>query len=92
MTGYSTGDGFRYYSCQKRKKWGRSACEGPMRRADKLEQDVMRNVDTLLESPETINAHLDAAIAVESERSRDEDTVSWLRIIEACDKRRAAFQ
>ena len=51
MTGYSTGDGFRYYSCQKRKKWGRSACGGPMRRADKLERDVMRHVGALLEDP-----------------------------------------
>ncbi len=92
MTGYSTGDGFRYYSCQKRKKWGKSACGGPMRRADKLERDVMRHVGALLEDPERISAHLDAAIAAESQRSPDEDAASWLRIVEDCDKKRAAFQ
>jgi site-specific DNA recombinase len=92
MTGYSMGAGYRYYSCQKRKSWGRSACDGPTRPAKKLEREVMRHVDTLLESPEKIRVQLDASIAAESRRNPDEDAVSWLRVIEDCDKKRGAFQ
>jgi site-specific DNA recombinase len=91
MTG-STGDGFRYYSCQKRKKWGRGACTGPLRRADKLEREVARYVGSLLDNPERVRAHLDAAIAAESSRIPDEDALPWMRIVEDCDKKRAAYQ
>jgi hypothetical protein len=33
MTDYSTGSGYRYYACQRRRKWGRGACGGPAERA-----------------------------------------------------------
>ncbi len=60
---------------------------------------VAQNRDRIARDPiitgwpqKRISAHLDAAIAAESERCLDEDVVSWLRIVEDCDKKRAAYQ
>src|SRR3712207_3392510 len=49
MTGYSTGGGFRYYSCQKRKKWGRRACGGPLRGGGKVRSE--KHTSELQSSP-----------------------------------------
>ena len=60
--------------------------------ADKLEREVERHVQTLLESPEKLRAHIDATIAAESSRNPDQDAAAWLRMVEDCDRKRAAYQ
>lgn len=53
----------------------------------------MRHVDSLLENPEKIRLQLlDAAIAAETMRNPDEDAIGWLRMVEECDRKRAAYQ
>lgn len=93
MSGYSTGAGFRYYRCQSMRKFGKARYpDGATRNADKLEREVIRHVDSLLENPEKIRQQLDAAIAAETTRNPDEDAIGWLRIIEECDRKRANYQ
>ncbi|MDQ3303569.1 MAG: recombinase family protein, partial [Actinomycetota bacterium] len=92
LNGYSTG-GKRYYRCQNLRKFGRAKYpDGAARNADNLEREVMRHVDSLLESPEKVRAQLDAAIEAETTRNPDEDAIGWLRIVEECDRKRAAYQ
>ncbi len=92
LNGYSTG-GKRYYRCQNLRKFGRAKYpDGAARNADKLEREVMRHVDSLLENPEKIRQQLDAAIEAETTRNPDEDAIGWLRMVEECDRKRAAYQ
>lgn len=93
MNGYSVAGTRRYYRCQQLRKFGRQNYpDGASRNADKLEREVMRHVDSLLENPEKVRAQLDAAIAAESTRTPDEDAIGWLRVVEECDRKRAAYQ
>ena len=97
MNGYSVGrkngGKTRYYRCQQLRKFGRSKYpHGAAKNADKLEREVMRHVDSLLENPERIRAQLDDAIEAESTRNPDEGAIGWLRIVEECDRKRAAYQ
>ncbi len=92
MNGYSTG-GKRYYRCQNLRKFGRAKYpDGAARNADKLEREVMRHVDSLLENPEKVRAQLDAAIAAETTRNPDDDAMGWLRIVQECETREEAYQ
>jgi hypothetical protein len=52
----------------------------------------MRHVDSLLENPEKVRQQLDAVIEAETTRNPDEDAIGWLRIVEECDRKRAAYQ
>ncbi len=94
MNGYSAGNPKkRYYRCQQLRKFGkRNYPDGASRNADKLEREVMRHVDSLLENPEKVRQQLDAAIEAETTRNPDEDAIGWLRIVEECDRKRAAYQ
>jgi hypothetical protein len=46
----------------------------------------------LISSPDKLRAQLDAAIAQESTRNPDEAVTSWLRVVEDCNRKRAAYQ
>lgn len=97
MNGYSVGrkngDKTRYYRCQQLRKFGRQKYpDGAAKNADKLEREVMRHVDSLLENPEKVRQQLDAAIEAETTRNPDEDAIGWLRVVEECDRKRAAYQ
>jgi hypothetical protein len=75
------------------RKFGRAKYpDGAARNADKLEREVMRHVDSLLENPEKIRRQLDAALEAETTRNPDVDAVGWLRMVEECDRKRAAYQ
>ena len=100
MTTYTAG-GYRYYICQKRRKWGVEACDGALRSAETtttrkrsvgLEDEVMDYVQELISNPDKLRAQLDAAIAAESTRNPDKDVTSWLRVVDDCDKKRGAYQ
>ena len=94
MNGYSAGQTkHRYYRCQQLRKFGKASYpDGAARNADKLEREVMRHVDSLLENPDKVRQQLDAAIEAETTRNPDEDAIGWLRIVEECDRKRAAYQ
>jgi hypothetical protein len=100
MTTY-TAKGYRYYICQKRRKWGAEACDGPLRSAETtttrkrsvgLENEVIDYVQDLIGNPDKLKAQLDAAIAAESTRNADKDVASWVGVVEECDRKRAAYQ
>jgi Recombinase zinc beta ribbon domain len=100
MTTYTAG-GYRYYICQKRRKWGTEACDGALRSAETttmrkrsvgLEDEVADYVQELIENPDKLRAQLDAAIAAESTRNPDKDVTSWLRVVDDCDKKRGKYQ
>jgi hypothetical protein len=71
LTGYSTGRDrygrtYRYYCCQKRRKWGRDACPaGPQLRAQDAEREVCEWAEGLLEDPDAIARRMDEALARE---------------------------
>ena len=101
MTGYSTGDGSRYYSCQKRRKWGKGACDGANRTAQTttqwprsvgIENEVMEYVQGIISDPAKLTSQLDAAIAQETAGNLADGAAAWLRVIEDCDRKRAAYQ
>ena len=72
MSGYATGNGFKYYCCQKRRKWGRAACpDGPSLRADRAEREVVGWAEDLLEDPDAISRRMDEAIDRERAGVRD---------------------
>jgi prefoldin subunit 5 len=80
MTGYSTGDGFKYYCCQKRRKWGRAACpDGPSLRAERAEREVVEWAEGLLEDPEAIARRMDEAM--DRERSGVHDLAATERAL-----------
>jgi hypothetical protein len=100
MTTYTAG-GYRYYVCQKRRKWGTEACGGALRSAETtttrkrsigLEDEVTDYVQDVISNPDKLRAQLDAAIAAESTRNPDKDVTSWLRVVDDCDKKRGAYQ
>ncbi len=79
--------------CQSQRKFGKAKCpDGAVRNVNKLEHEIMRHVDSLLVNPERIRAQQDAAIAEEITRNPDEDAIGWLRMVEECDRERAAYQ
>ncbi len=93
ITGWSSsfdskGNRYRYYVCCKRKSDIRACFDGPSWNADKLERRVMRRVESLLQDPQAVRLKLDRAIEEVSEGS----PAPWLRKIEECDRRRAAYQ
>jgi site-specific DNA recombinase len=93
ITGYSggfdsNGKAYRYYVCCRRKQDKSTCPEGPSWNADKLEQLVALRVESLLQDPEAVRLKLDYAI----EEVSTENPAPWLRRIEDCDRRRAAYQ
>lgn len=95
MTGYSTGNGYRYYQCQNRRKPGKDAYpEGATRQADDTERGVMCYVQVLISDREKFRAHIDKAIAKEAKVlcNPDAEGAGLERQIEGCLKRRAAYQ
>jgi Recombinase zinc beta ribbon domain len=100
LTTYTAG-GYRYYICQKRRKWGTEACDGPVRsaritttrkRSVGLEDEVMDYVQDLISNPDKLRTQLDAAIAAESMRNPDQGASSWLRVVDDCYRKRAKYQ
>jgi hypothetical protein len=77
LTGYSTGKDrygrtYRYYCCQKRRKWGLDACPGgPQVRAEEAEREVCAWADGLLEDPDAITRRMDEAIDGERASAHD---------------------
>ena len=71
MSGYSTGTGYRYYTCQKRRKWGRRACGGPSVRAEVAEREILGWAEGLLLDPDGIARRMDEAIEAERVTVRD---------------------
>lgn len=72
LTGWSTGKGFRYYTCQRRRKWGRAACpEGPSVSGPDAERDVLEWAEGLLEDPEALVRRMDGAIEAERASAAD---------------------
>jgi len=93
ITGYSggfdsKGKAYRYYVCNARKRDKRLCPHGPSWNADKLERRVALRVESLLQDPEAVRLKLDHAI----EEVSAADPTPWLRKIEDCDRRRAAYQ
>ena len=63
LTGYSTGSGFRCYTCHRRGKWGRAACpKGPCVSGPTAERDVLEWAEGLLEDPEALVRRMEGAI------------------------------
>jgi site-specific DNA recombinase len=100
MTTYTAG-GYRYYICQKRRKWGIEVCTGAVRSAETtttrrrnigLEDEVADYVQDLISNPDKLRAQLHAAIAAESTRNPDQDVTSWLRVLDDCGKKREKYQ
>jgi hypothetical protein len=103
MTTYTAG-GYRYYICQKRRKYNPDEpdyCHGALRSAETtakrkrslgLENGVMEYVQDLISNPDKLRAQLDVAKANEATRNPDKDVASWGRIVEDCDKKRAKYQ
>lgn len=88
---YSTGSGHRYYRCQNLRKYRKAEFpDGASGTADKLEREVMRRVDSLLSSPDLMRQQLDTAI--EDASNPDQDALGWLRVMQECDRKRAAYQ
>lgn len=80
LTGWSTGTGFRYYTCQRRRKWGRDACpEGPSVGAPAAEGEVLEWAEGLLEDPAALARRMDAAI--EAERAAVADPAATERAL-----------
>jgi Recombinase zinc beta ribbon domain len=85
LTGYSTGKdrcgrSYRYYCCQKRRKWGRDACPGgPQLRAQDAEREVCEWAEGLLEDPDAIARRMDEALA--SERASVSDPAAAERAL-----------
>jgi hypothetical protein len=93
ITGYSggfdsKGNAYRYYVCCRRKQDKSTCPEAPSWNADKLERRVALRVESLLQDPEAVRLKLDHAI----EEVSAADPTPWLRKIEECDRRRAAYQ
>ena len=93
ITGYSggfdsKGKAYRYYVCNARKREKTLCPHGPSWNADKLERRVALRVESLLQDPEAVRLKLDHAI----EEVSATDPTPWLRKIEECDRRRAAYQ
>jgi site-specific DNA recombinase len=93
ITGYSggfdsKGKAYRYYVCNARKRDKRLCPHGPSWNADKLERSVALRVESLLQDPDAVRLKLDHAI----EEVSVADPTPWLRKIEECDRRRAAYQ
>ena len=94
MTGFSSG-GYRYYTCQNRKKHGRKRYpEGASRQAKELEKEVMAYVQDLVSDPTKLRAQLDAAIEKETAALQNPDAgaAAWIKTIEDCRRKRAAYQ
>jgi site-specific DNA recombinase len=93
ITGYSggfdsKGKAYRYYVCNARKR-DKSLCpHGASWNADKLERRVALRVESLLQDPDAVRLKLDHAIQEVSAT----DPTPWLRKVEECDRRRAAYQ
>jgi site-specific DNA recombinase len=85
LTGYSTGKdkygrSYRYYCCQKRRKWGLDACPGgPQLRAEEAEREVLEWAEGLLEDPDAIARRMDEAIL--HERASIHDPVATERAL-----------
>jgi site-specific DNA recombinase len=93
ITGYSggfdsKGKAYRYYVCNARKRDKMLCPEGPSWNADKLERVAALRVESLLQDPEAVRLKLDHAI----EEVSATDPTPWLRNVEECDRRRAAYQ
>jgi site-specific DNA recombinase len=93
ITGYSggfdsKGKAYRYYVCNARKREKTLCPHGPSWNADKLERRVALRVESLLQDPEAVRLKLDHAI----EEVSATDPTPWLRKVEECDRRRAAYQ
>jgi site-specific DNA recombinase len=93
ITGYSggfdsKGKAYRYYVCNRRKQDKNTCPQGPSWNADKLERLVALRVESLLQDPEAVWLKLDHAI----EEVSAVDPTPWLRKMEECDRRRAAYQ
>jgi site-specific DNA recombinase len=96
MTPYSTknrlGKEYRYYRCQKATKYGKDACTGKPRAADKLEFQVAWYVTELINDPARLQAQIDAAIAQESTRNPDVDVEEWVKVLAQCERDRGKYQ
>jgi len=96
MTPYSVSKpgrkSYRYYRCQKATKFGRDACNGKQRAADKMEFQVAGYVTELLNDPAKLQAQIDAAIGQESGRNIDADIKAWTEVLAECDRKRARHQ
>jgi site-specific DNA recombinase len=93
ITGYSggfdsKGKAYRYYVCNARKRDKRLCPHGASWNADKLERRVALRVESLLQDPDAVRLKLDHAI----EEVATTDPTPWLRKIDECDRRRAAYQ
>jgi len=93
ITGYSggfdsKGKAYRYYVCNARKRDKRLCPYGASWNADKLERCVALRVESLLQDPDAVQLKLDHAI----EEVSATDPTPWLRKVEECDRRRAAYQ
>jgi len=94
-TGYSAGNGYRYYQCQNRRKPGKDAYpDGATRRADDIEREVMCYVQVLISEREKLRAQIDKAVAKEAKVlcNPDAEGAAPEQQIEGCLKRRAAYQ
>ncbi len=92
LTGYG---GYHYCVCQRRKRDGKGACEdGRFHRAEVLEAAVATYVSDLLGDADRFAAHVDAAIARETDSTRNPkgSAKAWLDKLAECNRRRAAFQ
>jgi len=80
LTGWSTGKGFRYYTCQRRRKWGREACPGgPSVSGPTAEREVLEWAEGLLEDPEALARRMNGAI--EKERASVADPAATERAL-----------
>lgn len=101
MTTY-TADGYRYYICQKRRKYkpdDPDYCNGAVRSAETtqrrkrsvgLEDDVMDYVQDLISNPDRLSREIDVAIA--TVETRKDDSATWFKVVEKADRDRAADQ
>ncbi|CAA9283851.1 MAG: hypothetical protein AVDCRST_MAG93-3383 [uncultured Chloroflexia bacterium] len=93
MTGYQNSSRkYYYYQCQARRNHGKKACPDSFNyNAEKLETRIMRDVDKLLQDPERVRRQLDEAIAAETANIRNPhaESITWIKTIQDCDKRRA---
>ena len=94
-TGYQNSSRrYYYYGCQERRNHGTKACpDSHNYNADKLENRVMRDVESLLQDPERVKRNLDEAIARETANTRNpgSESATWLGIVEDCNRKRSGY-
>ena len=92
--GYQNSSRAYYYQCQARRNHGTKACPHSHNyNANKLENTVMRDVESLLQTPERVKSNLDEAIARETAtlRNPSAESATWVQIIEDCARKRSGY-